>query len=545
MLKLLRSRLETGLGRANISKTSEWACQYRFMGKPYPGRWSFEHHPWLLDMHDSRAELNIGQKAAQMGFTEVLLNWSLKNIDIDHESVLYILPTSTIATEFTVSRFDPALELSPHLSDMFSDVRNAHMKRAGSAILYIRGSRVRNQLISVPVARVAVDELEECAQDNIPAVNERMSGQTSKQSWYISTPIADDLGINSHYNSSTKEHYFFKCPHCGRFEELRYPDSLVITTDKADDELGLMRCHYICTQCRQPLDHEKKAEWLTQKTAQWVAERPSITEVRGFHINQMYSHTVSPRELARQVIKSRYDVATEQELYNQKLGLPRIVRGGRIELEDIQACTGQHLNGVSRRAATRVVTMGIDVGKVLHYEVDEWMPDPGSNSIDVNERNMCRTLEAGTCTDFADLDIMLRKWMVNYAVIDANPETRQSMSFCKKYHGMSAMCYYIEAMQGRDLTTQETDNALAVKVDRSAWLDMSLGRFFSRRITIPLDVDLAYKNHLRKIVKVYKHNDSGGIVARYVTAGTEDHFAHARNYSEIAFKLHSIGGGYR
>jgi len=123
------------------------------MGQPFPGPWSFKYHPWAKGMHDCTAEIMVGQKGAQLCYTEVGLNKSYYNIDVLGNSVLYVLPASTPdAADFSTSRFDPALELSPHLASLFSDVKNIGHKRAGSANLFIRGSRSRNQLKSIPVA---------------------------------------------------------------------------------------------------------------------------------------------------------------------------------------------------------------------------------------------------------------------------------------------------------------------------------------------------------------------------------------------------------
>jgi len=76
------------------------------MGKPFPGLLSHENHPWTKDMRDCDAEMMVGQKAAQMGYTEVALDKSFKAIDIDGISVMYILPASNPdASDFSTARF--------------------------------------------------------------------------------------------------------------------------------------------------------------------------------------------------------------------------------------------------------------------------------------------------------------------------------------------------------------------------------------------------------------------------------------------------------
>ena len=157
LLELLSTRISAGLKRKTITSTSAWAEAYRVMGKPFAGPWIFDRHPWSKEMHDYEGEMMVGQKAAQLCYTETALNKVFKAIDINGTSAMYILPTTNEAGDFSSSRFDPALEMSPHLRNMFSDVKNIGHKRAGNASLYVRGSRSRSQLNSVPVGIVILD----------------------------------------------------------------------------------------------------------------------------------------------------------------------------------------------------------------------------------------------------------------------------------------------------------------------------------------------------------------------------------------------------
>jgi phage terminase large subunit GpA-like protein len=215
--KLMRERIASGLKRKSVTSCSKWAETYRFVDKPYVGNWSFRYLPWQRGMHDSDAPLNVGQKSAQAGYTETVLNRTFYMIDVKGVDCLYVLPSSTPdASDFSASRFDSALDLSPHLAAMFSDVKNIGHKRAGSSNLYIRGSRSRSQLKSIPVGFIVLDELDEMEQDNIPLALQRTAGQFESQVWMLSTPTIPDEGINKYFKTSNQEHFFFKCPGCSR-----------------------------------------------------------------------------------------------------------------------------------------------------------------------------------------------------------------------------------------------------------------------------------------------------------------------------------------
>jgi hypothetical protein len=529
---LLRKRVGQGLKRKAISKCSQWAKRYRIMGQPFPGKWTFEHHPWLLDMHDCKSELMVGQKSAQMGFTEDALNKAFFNIDIRGASVLYVLPASTPdARDFSTARFDPALENSDHLKTLFTDVKNIHHKRAGFANLYIRGSRSRSQMKSVPVAIVILDEVDEMDQKNISLVFERTSGQLDKQIVMVSTPTIDKYGINYYFRQTTQEHYFFRCPHCSKYTELIWPECVVITAEDLLDP-RITETHLICKECKKRLPHESKIEWLSIDNAKWV---PTYTDrlARGFHINQLYSMTVKPYELAQAHFRAQRDPADEQEFHNSKLGLTHEVEGARISDKDMDECIGNYTTQ-DTAPPNAVTTIGIDVGKWLHYEIDQWFFDRGIT--DVNVLGRPRVLKAGKVKDFEELDNLMIEYRIRYAVIDASPERRKAFEFAQRFFGYVRMCFYAKGITSKQINLS-SDEELSVSVDRTSWMDMALGRFRRKRISLPKDISSEYRTHLKAPVRIYEKDSDGNPRGKYVSGNEGDHFAHARTYSEIALQL--------
>jgi len=503
------------------------------MGKPFPGPFSFLHHPWAREMHDSDADSNIGMKAAQMAFTETALNRTFYKIDIEGVDCLYVLPArSPDASDFSSARFDSALELSPHLATLFSDVKNIGHKRAGSRNLYIRGARSRSGLKSVPAGFLVFDELDEMDQDNVQLALERASGQEEKQIWKISTPTIDNFGIHKAFKASTQEFFAFKCPHCSRYTDLIFPDCLVITGD--DINSPTIKASFLqCKECKHQLNHDSKVEWLAN--GKWVPTFSDRVE-RGFGINQLYSMTVSPREIAIAYLKSLSDPTVEQELYNSKFGLPHIVEGARVTDLLLENCVGTHKNGGLAPSYIYFTTIGIDVGKWLHYEVDGWILK-GSVAGDININANCFVLETNKVTDFEQLDNVLYKYKPKMTVIDANPERRKAMEFANRFFGHVKLCYYGRSINGKFIHEKPGD--LEIEVDRTAWLDLSLGRFHKgqKAINLPTDTTVEYKNHMKALCRVYMKDDNGNPIGRYEKGDDEDHYAHARNYSEMALAL--------
>ena len=526
---VFRQTIANGLKRKAISTCSKWARTYRIMGPPHPGPWGPGPAPWTLEMHDSTAPMNIGQKSAQMGYTETALNITLYKIDIENLDCMYVLPAKTPdASEFSAARFDPAIELSSHISSMFSSVKNVGHKRAGAVNLYIRGSNSRSALKSIPVAFIVFDEYDEMKQENIPLAEERTSGRENPQIWKISTPTFPNKRINELFLESTQEHYEFKCPHCSRIIELIWPDAVKII---GDHHSNCKESHLQCPKCLVKLDHETKVDWLAN--GQWTSYGDAQLEVRGFYINQLYSMKRRPEEVTQLYFKSMIDQASEQEFYNSKLGLPHIVQGAQVQAHEVKRARG------SRRKAdpipeNKIITMGIDQGRWLYYEIVAWDFDSLCN--DLNMSAKANVLAEGKVVDFEELDLLMRQYQVLKCVIDAQPDRRKAYEFACKYWGHVMLCFYARGQMGKMISIDPDENQHKISVDRTSWLDVSLNRFRLKTITLPQDLSEEYPEHIQNSVKYYSTDKSGNPVGEYRNMGP-DHLAHARCYSEIALPL--------
>ena len=529
--KLLIQRLAVSLKRKAISNCSDWAEQYRIMGEPFPGHYNFKHHPWCREIHDCNDQVIVNQKSAQMGLTETALNRVFFTIDILGRSVLYILPTGNPdCTDFSSSRFDPALELSPHLGNLFTEVKNVGHKRAGSASLFVRGSRSRSQLKSLPVGLIIFDEVDEMNQDNIILAAERTSGQREWQHFYLSTPTIDDYGINLYYKDSTQDHFFFKCPSCSQYIELLFPDNLVITSDDPNSQ-EIKASHLKCNRCDAVLPHQDKTNFLAKGIY-----RPTFSDkdYRGFYINQLYSCTVPPYIIARNFLKAQLNPQDEQEFYNSKLGLTHVVEGAQVTDQDIQNCTGGHQKQQQRHHDNVFVTMGVDVGSDLHCEIVSWKRT--NDDLDPNLAHEGKLIYEGKIKDFERLDEFMRQFNVAHCVVDAQPERRKALEFAQRFSGHVNICYYPEGMKNREISFHSSET-YGISVDRTSWLDVSLGRVRKNAIRFPINLSLEYREHIKALTRIYERDKNDNPIGRYVKGNRADHFAHARNYCEIALYI--------
>lgn len=529
------TRIAASLQRKSITSCSRWAQAYRVMGtRGMAGLWTFKYHPWLREMHDCKVEKIVGQKAAQMGYTECALNLVFFKMDVHGIDCLYLLPNQhPDARDFSAARFDPAISLSPHLTNLFSNVKNIGHKQAGAVNLYVRGSRSESGLKSIPVGLIIFDELDEMEQDNIPLAVERTSGQLERQFMMISTPTVDNFGINREFLETTQEFFSFPCPHCSRWTQLFFPECLVITADNITDA-SIEQTHLICNECKHPLDHKTKFEWLAK--GKWVPkiEGPSA---RGFKISQLYSSTIRPPDLGRAWLRAQTSAADEQEFYNSKLGEPHIVDGHSVTVEQINNSLRTYKQAeVVRNTNGRVRTMGVDVGKWFHVEIDEWIIKD-SMGPDLNVHARCKVLKETKVLDIAQLAQLMRQYEINVCVIDAQPERRKAKEFADMFPGHVYMCFYSTGVKGKHISTSPDPYDPIVSVDRTMWLDLSQGRFTNGTIILPMDTSEEYRDQVSKLRRIYGKDASGNPVGKYISVDNNDHFGHARNYAEIALPL--------
>lgn len=537
LIREFKEALSAGLRGRTTTTCSRWAERRRVMGEPFPGPYSFTYHPWCRGISDSTASFNTAMKAAQLGITEVAINRAFFTVDVLKKDVLYVLPTSINASDFSKARFSTALLHSPYLKGIFTDTNTVGLKQAGGVNLYIRGSRGDSNLKSIPVSTLILDEVDEMDQKQIWLALERLSGHVEKNVWAISTPTVPKYGIHKLYMLGTQEHWTFQCPHCGKWTELIWPDCIEIVGEHVNDP----RCKesFIkCKECKHKLNHEEKPEYLTK--GKWHATVTNCAQDhRSFYVNQLYSYTVTPGDIVVAYFRGQGDEAAATEFENSKLGKPYLGEGAQISDELIDGCIKSHTKQDVRPkiGGERLITMGVDQGKVNYIVIMEWYLKDMTR--DLNVAAIGKLLWEGTLSgsEFDRLDYLMREWQVLHCVIDADPQINDARRFARRFPGYVTLCRYRRGVTGKEIALAEDELGTQIAtVDRTNWIDAALGRFHTKRIALPVDLSREYREHIKALVRTYEKDDTGNPRAKYVETGP-DHFAHAQTYAEISLPL--------
>jgi len=496
----------------------------------------FDRFPWQREVLNIEEGIVTVKKAAQIGFSVAGMVRALYVLSERKQDVLYVLPTHGLAMDFSKSRMDALTELSPHLRGMFSVNDSAGLKTTeGRTNLYIRGSVSSRGLVSVPVASAIIDEYDRCDEATYDLVTERLSGQLTKYLFSLSTPTMPEFGIDAQFAQGTQEEFFFKCPSCGKMETLRFPDNVAIHGSFPGDP-ETSKSYYFCTMCKNRLPHESKIEWIGNN--EWVPKL-TVQGHRSFHINQMYSLTVSPAELVNAHHKAEMSELAEIEFKNQKLGESHIGENARLTDPIIDGCRGGEKRIGEDRPddSSRLICMGIDVGKFLDCYIAEYKYDraPGNEPYLNSVQHLLQTIRVPG-DDWNQLANLMREWQVRYACIDFQPGTVMQRRFCKKFKGHAAMVAYRRGTVGNEIKeVTDEHNVPCLTVDRTSFLDMALGRYHHNRVLIPHNTPGVVKEHLKAPARTYEVDELGVPRGVYKTSpGADDHFAHAAVYCEVA-----------
>jgi hypothetical protein len=414
------------------------------------------------------------------------------------------------------------------------------LKQARGVSLYIRGSNSKSGLKSIPVSELILDEFDEMNEASVVLALERLSGQLHKHVFSLSTPTVPGFGIDKLYQKSTQEHYMFPCPACSRQIEFRWPDSIEIVGESPQDP-RTAESYLKCFECNARIDHDKEAKADYLSRGLWV---PTVTDAsddhRGFNINQLYSATVSPQELAVAYLSGLTSEAAYQEFQNSKLGNAYLAADAQIQDSQIDSAMkrgGHSLLDARPINAKRMITMGIDCGKWNNIVIVEWFYD--NLGYDLNATAFAKVLWCGKVSsgDFDQFDRLMKEWQVRHAVIDPDPHINDARRFARRFPGFVTLCRYRSGPVGKEIQVSDEDSGAPMAiVDRTNWLDAALGRFHTERIAIPVDAGYEFRDQLKAPARRYVKDKNGNPVAEYIEIGP-DHYAHALTYAEIALPL--------
>jgi hypothetical protein len=482
-----------------VPSLADWAVNTPIIldGRPF----TFTRHEYLIEPYQDVHPHQVEMKAAQLGLTSRAMLKALYSARYgSYRGILYLFPSKTDVTDFSKGRVDPLIDENPDtIGKWIKDTDSANIKRIWNCYLYLRGMASRVGLKSVPIDFIIFDELDEAPQNAVDMAMERMAHSEHREVLKLSNPTLPDYGIDKAFQETDQRYWLLKCEKCGEYTCLEdtFPDCLVTLNDR------VIRA---CSRCKSELN---------PSIGQWVAKRPSITDKRGRHYSQLFSHFVDPASILHQFRTTN----NLTDFYNLKIGIAYVEATNRLMVEEILSLCGNE--GIAERDDGPCF-MGVDQGKDLHVVIGK------------KARNMSgRIAHLGIYKDWEELDRFMSLFHVSRCVVDALPETRNARAFAERHKGRVFLNYYNERQKG---SYAWNEKELIVQCNRTESLDASHREIQDGTIILPRECEMTrtFAEHMHNVAKrLEEDEDTGSKRYVYVKLGP-DHFRHAFNYEAMA-----------
>lgn len=454
-------RFRAGVVPRGLMTVSQWADRFRKMvtGTNLPGPWNTATTPYLREVMDSLSEHSPVQrvvfiKSVQVGATEVLNNWlgyimhHLRNKD-----VLVVVPTKEYRNQKFNPRFARALTETDALRELVTTAsRNKKntedvLEYGVGAKVVKAGANVSTDLRSDPFPYIACDEIDEFPEsipgsgDPMTLIEGRQTTFSRPKTFLVSTPKEKDTSrVAKEYAASDRRRYHVPCPYCGTFQplewaNLKFDASLTEGqehTPEAERVRRVTAVWYECAHCRAVIEEGHKTSMLA--AGKWVAERPAVTAVRGYHINSLYAPVGLGKGwhwLAEKWLSCHGNTAELQTFVNERLGEVWETRREGANAMDLVA----RLEVFPENMPRRVRSVGIDLQKD-RVEMSVWDFGPGEECWAIDHLILYGGITEAEVWD--DLEEAINEIRPDCGAIDSGHWKDQAWAFHKR-RGMSWM----------------------------------------------------------------------------------------------------------
>lgn len=356
---------------------SEWANTHYYLSpenSAEPGKYNFNRMPWQKEMIDvacgDQYKDVVFQTSARVGKTTVMLVTTGYFMHQSPSPILWLLPTETIAKQFSTNDVDPMLRDTPVLRHLVNDKftrdggNNVLSKRYTGGSMTLVGAQNSSGLHGKTVRVLLADEIDRYPEsagkdgDVLDLAGIRTTTfQHKAKRIYASTPSITDISpVERKFKESDQRYYYVPCPSC-KFKQVLEWENLAYKEDPINPT-------YVCKNCGYGIKENQKYKMLLD--GEWVRHNPD-SNIAGFFLNALYSVNMSWGELVQEWIsigKNRHRLqvfmnsrlAKTFQLVEEYVGVNKLAE--RLEIYNSEVPTkSEQCNGVG------VLTCGVDIQK--------------------------------------------------------------------------------------------------------------------------------------------------------------------------------------
>lgn len=550
-------------------KVSEWADKNRYLTAEEtsrPGLWKTDEVPYLrmiMDiLNDDDIEMVVFLKAAQVGFTEALINYMGYTIDQDPSRVLYVMPDDDTAKEFSENRLQKFLRSSAVLRDKFkpNDSKDLLLSFHGGFIK-LSSAQSPAKLASWSIPKVLMDEIDKFPKwtgkeaSPLKLAEERTKNWSKRKIILGSTPTVRSGHINQAWDAvDVKYKYQVPCPHCGEFQPLQWAN----VKFSKDDDLTVIRtkAYYECPYCHEHIFDYQKPEMLSK--GKWVAQNTTEGKAKsvGFSINSLYSPWITFGKMAVEFMKSKNEPATLMNFVNSWLGEFWESKTTSINARAVSEQKTNLASGIVPEWAM-LLTGGVDCQQgYFYWVIRAWGPNMKSQKI-----------ACGQAVTFGDVQrIMDKFWTVEGSkhreaqvmlyCIDSGYNTEEVYEFC--YANMNLAIpvkgssrqftprYKISYIQPKDQNTRWITSLKLYEVDTDQYKNLIASHLAKKNGTdgawmVDADTDEEYASQICSEHKILI--EKNGIATEkweQITSARQNHYLDCEVYAWVAADIMNV-----
>jgi len=411
----------------------------------------FDSHPFLFDIYADQAKYLTIMKAAQVGLSTLSIlknHFDAKKYQLD---IIYTLPTDGDVRTFVGGKVNRIIANNLSMLEDVADKDSIEQKQIGNSMEYFRGTWTKKAAIMVTADRLVHDEKDSSKLDIIADYQARLQHSKHKQTHTFSHPSLPETGVHADWLASDQKHWFVKCPSCNHWQFLSWN-----TEDPAQMSIDLERRAFVCKKCREILPE------YVRRNGQWVAKYRD-KPISGYWVPLLIAPWMTAGAL---IDKFRHPDTTPEFWWTKVLGLPFADGSSKL----LRKSFFQNLTGKKwAPLPDERIVIGIDTGLRIDYVMG----------------NIKGLFHHGDCTDYAELDGLMKRYSKAIAVIDAGGDLIGSRAFAERWPGRVFLCYL-----GGDRKTNELvkwgrgDEYGAVMADRNRMIQIVVDEFRNSRIPV-------------------------------------------------------------
>ena len=522
---------------------------------------SFRDKPYLVELYRDFPKIEGAdiRKAVQTGVSELLLLLLLERAGWAGRIAAYVLPTYSIRDRFVQQRINPLIDAVPDYrmragggsseegrrgGRASGSVGNLKLKRFGPGAMMFLGSNTAADFIEFSADLLVIDEFDECDPTHLSKARDRLRASPHPQLFRVGNPTLPSVGISRLYDRSDRRRWFSRCDRCRTWQAIewfahvveRLDDGSWIARDRARASGG-GDLRPVCERCREPFNR-------AATMGAWVAERPE-SDRRGYAISRLDVLSEDYRTLLREWVDAQADTQAVATFYASVLGVPYEHSGARLTVELLAArCSGPEndYGGGDPSYSTSTVTMGVDVGTLLHTTI---------SIVEADEQGRVhrRAVFVGTFRHFEEVADAIRRYKVNVCVIDAMPETRKAKElrdlFTASGEAQVWLCTFAPTVrvEGHRYGLRLNWRDRGVQVDRTQIFDVTFDEIKEDARSFPNDAFsvLGWREQMRAPIRVLDESKQRIV---WTEGSSPDHFRLSDVYDRVAFDLANSGGSY-